>query len=69
MRTDPEGFGRNVGRAVLDLDMWADYPARAVGHLVPDAVITVASRGSGAGAKAEDVAAGACQMVCVSGSA
>ena len=61
VRTDPAGFGKNVGRAVLDLDTWADDPARAVGHLVPDAVITVASGGAGAGVKAAEGAAALAQ--------
>ena len=61
VRTDPDGFGENVGRAVLELDTGADDPARAVGHLVPDAVITVASGGAGAGAKAEEGAAALAQ--------
>jgi hypothetical protein len=32
----------------LDWDTWADDPARAIGHLVPDAVAAVATAGTGA---------------------
>ena len=46
--SDPWGFGLNVGRAVLDWDTWADDPARALGHLVPDAIVAVATMGTGA---------------------
>jgi len=37
LRDDPLAFGESVGKAVLDWDTWADDPARAIGHLVPDA--------------------------------
>lgn len=48
LTTDPVGFGKNLGKALLDWDTWADDPARAIGHLVPDAVIAVATAGTGA---------------------
>ncbi len=48
LTTDPIGFGKNLGKALLDWDTWADDPARALGHLVPDAVIAVATAGTGA---------------------
>ncbi|GAA0629097.1 hypothetical protein GCM10009547_35910 [Sporichthya brevicatena] len=49
---DPDGFALNVGKSLIDLETWQDDPARALGHLVPDAVAAVASGGAGAGAKA-----------------
>lgn len=48
LTTDPIGFGKELGKALLDWDTWADDPARAIGHLVPDAVIAVATAGTGA---------------------
>ena len=46
--TDPVGFGKNLGKSLLDWDTWADDPARALGHLVPDALAAVATGGAGA---------------------
>lgn len=37
----------NVVSAVADVETWADDPARAAGRLVPDAVISVLTAGSG----------------------
>jgi Tuberculosis necrotizing toxin len=48
LTTDPVGFGRNLGKSLLDWDTWADDPARAIGHLVPDAVVAAATAGTGA---------------------
>ncbi|MCW2739033.1 ADP-ribosyltransferase, partial [Nocardioides sp.] len=48
LTTDPIGFGKELGKSLLDWDTWADDPARAIGHLVPDAVVAVATAGSGA---------------------
>ena len=48
LTTDPIGFGKELGKSLLDWDTWADDPARAIGHLVPDAVIAVATAGTGA---------------------
>lgn len=48
MKDDPVGFGKNLGKALLDWDTWADDPARALGHLVPDAIAAVATGGAGA---------------------
>ena len=48
LTTDPVGFGKNLGKSLLDWDTWADDPARAIGHLVPDAVAAVATAGTGA---------------------
>ncbi len=50
LRDDPVEFGRNIGKAMLDWDTWADDPARALGHLVPDAIAAVATGGAGAAA-------------------
>ena len=48
LTTDPLGFGKELGKSLLDWDTWADDPARALGHLVPDAVVAVATAGTGA---------------------
>ncbi|GAA1437097.1 hypothetical protein GCM10009641_38280 [Mycobacterium cookii] len=48
LTTDPVGFGKELGKSLLDWDTWADDPARAIGHLVPDAVAAVATAGAGA---------------------
>ncbi len=48
LQDDPVGFGRELGKGLLDWDTWADDPARAIGHLVPDAIIALATAGSGA---------------------
>ncbi|MBD3923669.1 hypothetical protein IEZ26_03475 [Nocardioides cavernae] len=48
LTTDPVGFGKELGKSLLDWDTWADDPARAIGHLVPDAVAAVATGGAGA---------------------
>lgn len=48
LTTDPVGFGKELGKSLLDWDTWADDPARAIGHLVPDAVVAVATVGAGA---------------------
>lgn len=48
LTTDPIGFGKELGKSLLDWDTWADDPARAIGHLVPDAIVAVATAGTGA---------------------
>ena len=48
LTTDPIGFGKELGKSLLDWDTWADDPARAIGHLVPDAIVAIATGGSGA---------------------
>ncbi|MDT7570252.1 MAG: hypothetical protein QOE05_426 [Actinomycetota bacterium] len=51
---------KELGKAVLDWDTWADDPARALGHLVPDLLLAIATAGTGeAGAAAGRVAKGA----------
>lgn len=52
LEDDPVGFGKNVGKAILDWDNWADDPANALGRLIPDVVATVASGGAGASVRA-----------------
>lgn len=62
LKTDPLEFGKQLGKGLLDWDTWADDPARAIGHLVPDIVAgvltggtgTVATRGIKGGADALD---------------
>jgi hypothetical protein len=41
-----------LGQAMLDWDTWQANPARAVGHLVPDALAAIASAGTAAGVRA-----------------
>lgn len=41
---DPKEFAK----AVLDWDTWKENPARALGHLVPDLLLTLATAGAGA---------------------
>jgi hypothetical protein len=48
LREDPVEFGKNLGKGLLDWDTWADDPARAIGHLVPDAIAALATGGAGA---------------------
>ena len=36
-----------MAKAAVDWDTWADDPARAIGHLLPTIVVTVATAGSG----------------------
>lgn len=47
LKKDPLEFGKQIGKGVLDWDTWADDPARAVGHLVPDVAIALLTAGSG----------------------
>ena len=47
---DPLGVGIEIGKSVLDWDTWADDPARAIGHLIPDVVMTLATAGTGTAA-------------------
>jgi hypothetical protein len=51
---------KEFGKAVLDWDTWAHDPARALGHLVPDLVLALATAGTGeAGVAAGRAAKGA----------
>ncbi len=47
---DPLEFGKSLGKGLLDWDTWADDPARAIGHLVPDVVAAVFTGGAGTAA-------------------
>lgn len=47
---NPLEVGKEIGKGVLDWDTWADNPARALGHLVPDIVMAVATAGTGTAA-------------------
>ena len=53
---DPIGFMTAVGKSLIDWDTWTDDPARALGHLLPDAVIALATMGGSAGASAGEKA-------------
>jgi hypothetical protein len=49
-----------LGKALIDYDTWRTDPARALGHLVPDLVLTIATAGTGeAGVAAGRAAEGA----------
>lgn len=39
---------KEFAKAVLDWDTWKENPARALGHLVPDLLLTLATAGAGA---------------------
>ena len=39
------------GKAILDWDTWQESPGRAIGHLIPDLLITLATAGGGAAAR------------------
>ena len=47
LQEDPLEFGKSLGKAMLDWDTWSDDPARALGHLLPDAIIAFFTAGSG----------------------
>jgi hypothetical protein len=47
LKADPLEFGKQLGKGLLDWDTWADDPARAIGHLVPDIVAGVLTAGTG----------------------
>ncbi|MGH8968871.1 MAG: putative T7SS-secreted protein [Actinomycetes bacterium] len=40
------------GKAVLDWETWQESPGRAIGHLVPDLLVTLATAGGGAAVRA-----------------
>lgn len=40
-----------LGKVLLDWDTWQESPGRAIGHLVPDLLITLATAGGGAAAR------------------
>ena len=46
LQEDPVEFGKALGKGLLDWDTWADDPARALGHLVPDAIAAVVTAGT-----------------------
>jgi hypothetical protein len=43
---------KELGKALIDYDTWKRDPARALGHLVPDLVLMLATAGAGEGAAA-----------------
>lgn len=48
-----------IGKGILDWDTWSDDPAKAIGHLIPDIILTIATAGAGKVAgSADDVARG-----------
>ena len=53
---DPVGFMKAVGKSLIDWDTWTDDPARAIGHLLPDIAIALATMGGSAGVSAGEKA-------------
>ena len=53
---DPVGFMKAVGKSLIDWDTWTDDPARAIGHLLPDVAIALATMGGSAGVSAGEKA-------------
>jgi uncharacterized protein YukE len=51
-----------LGKAILDWDTWAESPGRAIGHLVPDLLLTLATGGAGAAARGARAAGAAEEM-------
>jgi hypothetical protein len=58
LKDDPVEFGKQLGKGLLDWDTWADDPARAIGHLVPDLIIAIATAGTGEAAVGAEGAVG-----------
>ncbi|GAA3794285.1 putative T7SS-secreted protein [Cellulomonas soli] len=56
LTTDPVGFGVAFGKSMVDWDTWSDDPARALGHLVPDAALSVLNAGARGASVTDDVA-------------
>ena len=53
---DPVGFMTAVGKSLIDWDTWTDDPGRAIGHLLPDVILAVATMGGSAGVSAGEKA-------------
>ena len=53
---DPGGFMMAVGKSLIDWDTWTDDPGRAIGHLLPDVVLAIATMGGSAGVSAGEKA-------------
>ena len=53
---DPVGFMTAVGKSLIDWDTWTDDPGRAIGHLLPDVVLALATMGGSAGVSAGEKA-------------
>jgi hypothetical protein len=60
---------KELGKALLDWDTWRDDPARAMGHLVPDLLLTAATMGAGEAAVAGERAAVGAERLSVAGEA
>ncbi len=54
IRDHPGDVAKAVGKGILDWDTWTDDPAKAIGHLIPDIVIAVATLGGGTAASATE---------------
>lgn len=54
-----------IGKGILDWDTWADDPGKAIGHLIPQIVLTIATLGGGAAAVGVEDAAVAAERAAV----
>ena len=60
---DPGAFFAGLGKALVDWDTWTDDPGRAIGHLLPDVLIAIATAGTGTAASAgEKATSGAARL-------
>lgn len=60
---DPGAFFAGLGKAIVDWDTWTDDPGRAIGHLLPDVLIAIATAGTGTAASAgEKATSGAARL-------
>ncbi|MBK6442161.1 MAG: hypothetical protein IPF90_08405 [Actinomycetales bacterium] len=50
----PGEVAKAIGKAIVDWDTWTDDPGKAIGHLIPEIVLTVATLGAGSGAVAAE---------------
>ncbi len=53
---DPAGFMTAIGKSLIDWDTWTDDPGRAIGHLLPDVALEIATMGGSAGVSAGEKA-------------
>lgn len=53
---DPVRFMTAVGKSLSDWDTWTDDPGRAIGHLLPDVVLAIATMGGSVGVSAGEKA-------------
>ncbi|MBW3084967.1 hypothetical protein KEM60_01158 [Austwickia sp. TVS 96-490-7B] len=69
VRDNPGEFVKQAGAAMIDLDTWRHDPGRALGRLLPDAALTLATAGGGAAARGTRGASRAAKGVEAAGAA